>query len=83
MKVPFEFEGKNYEVRVVSDGATIYIRTFLENKPVNGYQYQVHIETINDLERLIGLDAISELIEVAKQDVRDKKWEKLMEVLKQ
>jgi hypothetical protein len=35
--VPFSFEGKNYEIRIASDGATIRIRAFLNGKPANGY----------------------------------------------
>jgi hypothetical protein len=35
--VPFSFEGREYQIRVVSDGATIYVRAFCDNKPANGY----------------------------------------------
>ena len=82
--IPFSFEDKEYEVRVVSDGATIHVRVFHEDKPANGYSYQVDIFTAFDLNKLMGFDAIKDLVESAKEDVRKKRYERLlksMEVL--
>ena len=47
--IPFEVEGKNYEVRIVSDGVTIFIRAFHEGKSANGFSYQVDWLTNFDL----------------------------------
>jgi hypothetical protein len=80
--VPFSFEGKEYQIRVVSDGATIYVRAFCDNKPANGYSYQVTIMTAFDLKKLMGFDAIKQLIKSAREDVEQKRWERFLEAIK-
>lgn len=79
--VPFEFEGKQYQVRVVSDGVTIYVRAFLDNKPANGYEYRVNIMTSFDLKRAMGFDAVMDLVESAKEDIKLKRWEHLLKAI--
>ena len=79
--IPFSFEGKDYQVRVVYDGATIYVRAFCGHRPANGYSYQVNIMKALDLKKLIGLDAIKEFIKSAQDDVKEKRWERLLEAV--
>ena len=79
--IPFSFEGKNYEIRVVSDGFTIRIRAFRDNKPVNGYVYEVNSMTVFDLKKQIGFNAIQNLIRLAQNDVEQKNWEKYLEAV--
>lgn len=81
--IPFTFEDKDYEVRVVSDGSTIYVRAFREGAPANGYSYQVTVPIAFDFERCLGLSAVEQLIETAKKDVTEKAWEGLLDALKQ
>ena len=80
--IPFDFEGKQYQVRVISDGVTIYVRAFADNKPANGYEYRVNIMTSFDLKRAMGLDAIKDLVVSAMDDIRLKRWEHLLEAIK-
>jgi len=79
--VPFSFEGKDYEIRIVSDGATIRIRAFLNGKPANGYAYEINTITLFDLKRQIGFDGVKDLIQSAKEDVEQKKWERYLEAV--
>lgn len=79
--VPFSFEGKGYEIRVVSDGFTIRIRAFSGNQPANGYTYEVNTMTALDLKRLIGFDAIKDLIRLAQKDVEQKRWDRYLEAV--
>ena len=79
--VPFEHDGKEYEIRVISDGATIYIRAFYQNRTANGYSYQVGVMKYFDLKKLMGFDAIKDLVDSAKQDVVENRWERFLEVL--
>lgn len=81
--VPYEFEGQQYEIRVVSDGATIFVRAFLDGKPANGYQYSVSIMTRFDLKRAMGIDAVMDLVESAKEDIRLKRYERLVDAIKE
>lgn len=79
--IPFENEGKEYEIRVASDGATIHIRAFYQGKPANGYSYQVDVMKYFDLKKLIGFDAIRDFINSAKEDIHTKRWEHFVEAM--
>jgi len=65
----FSHEGKDYEVRVISDGQSVYVKVFSSGKPVNGYRYEATLETVHDAATVTGLDAVKHLIELAKADV--------------
>lgn len=79
--IPFEFEGKEYQIRVISDGATIYIRGFCDGRPANGYEYRINVTTAFDLKKLIRFQAITHLVELAKDDIRNKRWDRLLEAI--
>jgi hypothetical protein len=81
--VPFEHNGKKYEVRIISDGNTVFIKTFLNGKPANGYRYSVELITAFELEQVMGYDGIRDLVEMAKSDVINGTWEKYLKVIKQ
>lgn len=81
--IPFSFEGKAYEIRVISDGVTTHVRAFLDGVPANGYTYQVSFPVTFDFERHFGIPAVGHLIDSAKQDITDKSWERLLEAIKQ
>jgi len=81
--IPYDFEGRQYEIRVVSDGATIYVRAFLDDKPANGYEYRLNIMTKFELKRAMGVDAVMDLVESAKEDIKLKRWERLLKAMKE
>jgi len=76
----FEFEGKSYEVHIYSDGWKFTIRTYLDGNPANGYKYSVDLPTAFDLKQVRNVDAIQKLIELAKDDIRNKIWERYVTV---
>ena len=80
--IPFEFEGKNYEIRIESDGVTLFIRAFYKEKPANGFSYQVDHLTNFSLKKLIEYDAIEDLVTSAKEDILKKRWESLLKARK-
>jgi len=80
--IPFTHNSQNYEIRVISDGSTIYVRAFKDGQAVNGYSYQVSLPVAFDLNRIHGLDAVQDLIKNAKHDVVNDTWEKLLIALK-
>ncbi len=79
--IPFEFEGKSYEIRVVSDGTTIIVRAFLNGHPANGYSYSVDLPTAVDITRQLRIDPVQNLIETAIRDVKEKLWERYLEAI--
>ena len=65
----FTHNGKTYEIRMVCDGESVYVKTFCENRPANPFRYSATIEAIHDMSQVIGLDVVKHLIETAKRDV--------------
>lgn len=77
----FEFEGKQYTVRSwVLDGK-YKVRVFNDdNTNANGYSYTVEIEdNIEAKKGDIPLDLLKDLMELAEQDIREKKSENYIE----
>lgn len=84
-KKEFVFEDKNYEVRfwLQDDDETYTVKVFLNNKPANGYNYNVSIEDVNDSKKgKFPQDLLKDLIDLAENDIKEKKWEKYIENMK-
>lgn len=77
-KEPFEFEDKSYEVQIYSEGWKFTIKTYLNGSPANGYKYSVDLPTAFDLQKIHNVDAIQKLVELAKEDIRNKTWERFV-----
>lgn len=78
----FEHDGKEYEVRIASDGHTIRIRVFQNNKPANGYVYSVELLTQIGA-KISGsiVDPVEDLIKTAITDVKSGQWERYVAVV--
>ena len=78
-KRTFQHDGNDYEIRISSDGHTIYIRAFFNGKPANGYMYSV--EVLNQVDAKITgtlCNPAEELIKTAESDVKNGTWEKYL-----
>lgn len=75
-KRTFQHNGNQYEVRIASDGHTIHVRAFLNNKPANGYKYSVEVLTQIDAKMSgAAINPVEELIKSAISDVEKGVWE--------
>jgi len=75
---PFTFEEKYYEIRVLFSDNTINIVAFYNNHPANGYRHQIKILKNFDPEKLLETEAVKEMVEISKNDIIEKRWEKVM-----
>ena len=80
-KIPTSLEGKNYEIRVLYDDTTINVVAFLDNHPANGYRYQVKIPKGCDAKGVLEKYDVAELVEKSKDDIIEKRWEKLSKTI--
>jgi len=78
----FSNNGKEYEIHLNCDGKSLEVRAYCGKVPANGYSYHIALETAHDLEALAGLDAIKTLVAIAEEDVKQQRYEKLLEILK-
>lgn len=79
--VPFQFEGKDYEIRVFEKDSGYFIRAYIDNKPANGYGYSVDEVTRVGLAHTKKLSALQHLIDHAQSDIENKVWEKYLAAL--
>ena len=78
----FQAHGEDYEIRLSGGGSELVVRAFFNDRPANGYSYHVTLETAHDLGVLAGQNAVKELAKVARSDVIEQRYEKLLQVLK-
>lgn len=65
----FTYNSKEYEVRVISDGLSVFIRVFHNGKPANALRYEATLETVHDAATVSGLDIVQSLLNTAKSDI--------------
>lgn len=82
-KVPMTFEGKEYEIRVLYDENTINVAAFLNNHPVNGFRHQMKLPKKCNVMGVLERDAAHELVEIAKDDIKQKRWDTVINVIVQ
>lgn len=75
------FEDKDYEVRVLYDNANIYAIPFYRNRPQNCYRYQIKIPKKVEVIQLIETEAVDSLINMAKDDILEKRGDTLTQIL--
>ena len=76
----FTFENKEYEIKVFYNDTLINILAFHNNYPVNGFRHQIKISKNLSSKELLKQKALDETIEIAKQDICEKRWERLLEM---
>ena len=80
-KRPMTFEGMEYEIRVLYDNTMINVVAFRDNHPANGFRYQIKIPKKCDAKAILNKGAATELVELSKNDVTNKRWEGLKKIL--
>ena len=76
--IPFSFEDKDYEIRVFYNDTLINILVFHNNFPVNGFRHHIKISKKLSVKKLLKLNVIDEIIEIARKDIVEKRWERLL-----
>ncbi len=72
--IPWEFEKTKYDIRIYYDKNIISIVVFKENRPANGFRYQIQVPKNIKIEKVLNSDRYSHLIGYCKQDVVDGRW---------
>ena len=80
--IPFIFEGKSCEIRVLNDRAVINVVAFADHHPVNGFRYHIQLPKHAAPERIIGTGALERLIEAAKSDIIEERWKSLQQMFR-
>ena len=81
-RIPFGFEEKNYEIRVLYGDNTINIVAFCNNYPANVFRHQIKLSKSVNSEKLLNTDILKEIVDITKNDIIKKRWGKLAAILK-
>jgi len=65
----FQHNNQSYEVRVITDGLSVFVRVFQDGKPANALRYEATLENVQDAVTVFDLDLVKSLIQTAKSDV--------------
>ena len=76
--IPFTFEDKDYEIKVFYNDSLITVLVFHNNYPVNGFRHQIKISKKRSVKELLKLNVLDEIIEIARKDILEKRWERLV-----
>ena len=79
----FDFEGRHYEIYVITEADRKVVQAYVEGKPANGYSYSVDFLTRMGFKHSMGYDPLADLITTAEDDVRSKTWERYCEAVRQ
>jgi hypothetical protein len=76
--IPFNHEGKEYEIRIFYDDSEISVVVFFNHHPVNGYRYQIKFSKNIDIEKFLDVRNFDNLIDSAKNDILNNSWERFL-----
>ncbi|MBN1294427.1 MAG: hypothetical protein JXB48_21500 [Candidatus Latescibacteria bacterium] len=76
--IPYQCDNLDYEIRVLYENALINVVAFRDNHPANGFRYMVKIPKKLDVLTILQKNPLHELIEMAKRDIQEKRWDRLM-----
>ncbi len=82
-KIPISIEEKDYEIRVLYDDTVINVVAFLDNHPANGYRHQIKLPNKCNVLEVLEQNIAGKLIEMTKNDIIEKRWEKTYETIQQ
>ena len=81
-RIPFILEEKKYEIRILYGNNTINVVAFCNNYPANGFRRQIKLSKNVNSEKLLNTDILKEIVDITKNDIIKKRWEKLVAILK-
>lgn len=71
-----------YTIRIIERELSFDIRVFKGMAPANAYTYSISLDTSFDFGRQYGISGLRHLIDTAKADVIEGRWEEHLEIIK-
>jgi len=81
-RIPFSFEDRNYEIRILSGDNTINVVAFHNNYPVNGFRHYIKLPQKYNPQKLLNTDILNEIVCISQDDIIKRRWEKVVNILK-
>ena len=81
--IPFQWDGKDYQIRILYDDRVINVAAFQNNRPANGFRYQIQIPKSCDAGKVLEKHPVPDLVEVCKKDITENRWEVIGKVIEE
>ena len=79
-QIPLTFEGNDYKIHVMYDKKIVNTAAFLNNRPANGFRYQIQIPKHIDAEIFLKGFSTDSLVEKCKSDIVEKRWDEISKI---
>jgi hypothetical protein len=77
--IPFDHDGRTYQVVVSLEDSGYRVRAFLGDRPANGFSYSVQTQVQHDaIASRSFVRPLESLVDLAMADVRDGVWEQYL-----
>lgn len=73
-KIPFTWDNKDYEIRVLYDEAVINVVAFVDSRPANGFRHMLKFSKQCAVQNILESDAVAYLVEVCRRDIGENRW---------
>jgi len=80
-EVDFDHAGRSYKIKVSYTGAKYIVRAYLDGKEANPYSHSISVNEYENFNVHFKTNAIKFLIQDAKLDITERRWEKLSKIL--
>jgi hypothetical protein len=77
-EIPFNFEDEDYKIRVYYEENLVNVVAFRNNYPANGFRHQIKVPSYVSAEDILKHDMINTYVDVCKEDISRKRWERLI-----
>jgi hypothetical protein len=85
-KIPVTIDQKEYEVRILYEAGIINIVLFSNNHPATGFRHHIQIPRRLDVKEMLQksavIEVVEELVQIAKEDITQNRWERLLAGIK-
>ncbi len=72
--IPWEHDGKEYDIRIMFDDRLINILPFYNNHPANGFRYQMQLSKNIQVRDILKIENFEPTIEDIKEDIINDRW---------
>ncbi|MFC1490919.1 hypothetical protein ACFL6K_06885 [Candidatus Latescibacterota bacterium] len=73
--IPFDFENKKFEIRILFGDNTLNIAAFRNNYPANGFRRQIKLTKNSTPEKALESKMVTDIIDWAKNDLFENRWD--------
>ena len=81
-QIPFNHEGKDYQIKLLYQDNFVNAAAFLNHHPANGFRHQIQLPKNCDVEVFLDKFRVDYLVELCKKDISENRWDTIAEMMR-